>query len=144
MSVLVTGGNGLVGKYLQEIRPEWIYVDSKSYDLTSQKEASLLIVQERPKWVIHLAAKVGGILDNEKFPNDYYEENMLINTNILRACRINGVKNFTGIDSPYEAPDHPEIHLRTALYSPEAAAEQIMSQLREAGMLYPADELSGL
>jgi hypothetical protein len=38
----------------------------------------------------------------------------------------------------------PEIHLRTALYSPEAAAEEILRTLRDAGMLYPADDLSGL
>ena len=51
---------------------------------------------------------------------------------------------FTGIDSPYEAPENPEIHLHTALYSPEQAAEEILNKLRDSGMLYPADELSGL
>jgi bifunctional enzyme CysN/CysC len=63
---------------------------------------------------------------------------------LYKKARRGELQNFTGIDSPYEAPEHPEIHLRTALYSPEAAAEQIMNQLRDAGMLYPADELSGL
>jgi bifunctional enzyme CysN/CysC len=63
---------------------------------------------------------------------------------LYKKARRGELQNFTGIDSPYEAPENPEIHLRTALYSPEAAAEQIMNQLRDAGMLYPADELSGL
>ena len=63
---------------------------------------------------------------------------------LYRKARRGELKNFTGIDSPYEPPEHPEIHLRTALFSPEEAAEQILNQLREAGMLYPADELSGL
>ena len=63
---------------------------------------------------------------------------------LYKKARRGELQNFTGIDSPYEAPEHPEIHLRTALYSPEAAAEEIMNRLREAGMLYPADELSGL
>jgi bifunctional enzyme CysN/CysC len=40
-------------------------------------------------------------------------------------ARRGELKNFTGIDSPYEAPESPELHLRTALYSPEEAAEQI-------------------
>ncbi|MFC4310330.1 sulfate adenylyltransferase subunit CysN [Steroidobacter flavus] len=63
---------------------------------------------------------------------------------LYKKARSGELRNFTGIDSPYEAPEHPEIHLRTALSSPEAAAEEIMNKLREAGMLYPADELSGL
>jgi bifunctional enzyme CysN/CysC len=63
---------------------------------------------------------------------------------LYRKARRGELKNFTGIDSPYEPPETPEIHLRTALYSPEQAAEQILDALREGGMLYPADELSGL
>jgi bifunctional enzyme CysN/CysC len=63
---------------------------------------------------------------------------------LYKKARRGELRNFTGIDSPYEPPEAPEIHLHTALYSPEAAAEQILTQLRDAGMLYPADELSGL
>lgn len=59
-------------------------------------------------------------------------------------ARRGELKNFTGIDSPYEPPEKAEIHLRTALYSPEEAAEQILTTLRDAGMLYPSDDLSGL
>jgi bifunctional enzyme CysN/CysC len=63
---------------------------------------------------------------------------------LYKKARRGELKNFTGIDSPYERPENPEIHLHTALYSPEAAAEQILNRLRDGGMLYPADELSGL
>jgi bifunctional enzyme CysN/CysC len=63
---------------------------------------------------------------------------------LYRKARRGELKNFTGIDSPYEAPESPELHLRTALFSPEQAAEQILTRLRDSGMLYPADELSGL
>jgi bifunctional enzyme CysN/CysC len=63
---------------------------------------------------------------------------------LYRKARRGELKNFTGIDSPYEPPEHPEIHLRTVLQSPEEAAEQILKTLRDGGMLYPADELSGL
>jgi bifunctional enzyme CysN/CysC len=63
---------------------------------------------------------------------------------LYRKARRGELKNFTGIDSPYEAPEHPEIHLRTVLSSPEDAAEQIMKSLRDGGMLHPADELAGL
>ena len=63
---------------------------------------------------------------------------------LYKKARRGELKNFTGIDSPYEPPEHPEIHLRTVLQSPEEAAEQILKTLRDNGMLYPADELSGL
>lgn len=55
-------------------------------------------------------------------------------------ARRGELKNFTGIDSPYEAPEHPEIHLQTVLVSPEEAAEQIMNTLRDGGMLQAPDE----
>jgi bifunctional enzyme CysN/CysC len=63
---------------------------------------------------------------------------------LYKKARRGELKNFTGIDSPYEPPEHPEIHLRTVLQSPEEAAEEILKTLRDGGMLYPADELSGL
>jgi bifunctional enzyme CysN/CysC len=63
---------------------------------------------------------------------------------LYKKARRGELKNFTGIDSPYEPPEHPEIHLQTVFHSPEEAAEQILKTLRDSGMLYPADELSGL
>ncbi|MFL6620406.1 MAG: sulfate adenylyltransferase subunit CysN [Povalibacter sp.] len=63
---------------------------------------------------------------------------------LYKKARRGELQNFTGIDSPYEPPENAEIHLRTALFSPEQAAEQILETLRDAGMLYPADNLSGL
>ncbi len=63
---------------------------------------------------------------------------------LYKKARRGELANFTGIDSPYEPPEHAEIHLRTALFSPEQAAEEILTTLRDAGMLYPADNLSGL
>ncbi|HEU4602554.1 MAG TPA: sulfate adenylyltransferase subunit CysN [Steroidobacteraceae bacterium] len=63
---------------------------------------------------------------------------------LYKKARGGQLKNFTGIDSPYEAPENPEIHLHTALLSPEDAAEQILQTLRQAGMLYPTDELAAL
>jgi len=41
------------------------------------------------------------------------------------------IKNFTGIDSPYEAPENPEIVVRTSDGSPEEIARGIVGSLRE-------------
>ncbi|WP_299811895.1 sulfate adenylyltransferase subunit CysN [uncultured Roseibium sp.] len=45
------------------------------------------------------------------------------------------IKNFTGIDSPYEAPENPEIHIRNVGRDPEEVAEEIITYLREKGFL---------
>ena len=49
---------------------------------------------------------------------------------LYAKAREGKLLNFTGIDSPYEAPTSPDIHLRTELNSPEECAELIMQNLK--------------
>ncbi len=48
---------------------------------------------------------------------------------LYKKARSGELKNFTGIDSPYEAPEQPEIRINTMSTSAEEAAEQIVRQL---------------
>jgi bifunctional enzyme CysN/CysC len=48
---------------------------------------------------------------------------------LYAKARAGELKNFTGIDSPYEAPEAPEIRIDTTQVSPEEAAEQIVKRL---------------
>jgi bifunctional enzyme CysN/CysC len=48
------------------------------------------------------------------------------------------IKNFTGIDSPYEAPENPEIHIRNVGRDPEDIAEEVIGYLRDQGFLSSA------
>lgn len=48
------------------------------------------------------------------------------------------LKNFTGVDDPYEAPENPEVLVRTDLSSPSACVEQIIAVLNEKGLLNAA------
>ena len=105
MKILVTGGNGLVGKHLQDILPEATYISSKDYDLTESYNAHRLMYKERPDVVIHLAARVGGILDNINYPVDYLEQNVLINTNLLKHCHQFNVSKVISILSTCIYPD---------------------------------------
>ena len=105
MKIVVTGGNGLVGKHLQDILPDAIYVSSKDYDLTQSYQAHRLMYKERPDVVIHLAARVGGILDNITNPVDYLEQNILINTNVLKHCHQFNVSKVISILSTCIYPD---------------------------------------
>ncbi|WP_292951509.1 adenylyl-sulfate kinase [Nitrosomonas sp.] len=48
---------------------------------------------------------------------------------LYAKARSGKLKNFTGIDSPYEPPVSPEIHIQTTSLSPQAAVEKILKQL---------------
>ena len=54
---------------------------------------------------------------------------------LYKKARRGEIKNFTGIDSPYEPPEHAEIHLDTTKQTAEQAADAIVEQLRSRGML---------
>jgi bifunctional enzyme CysN/CysC len=48
---------------------------------------------------------------------------------LYKKARAGQLKNFTGIDSPYEPPEKPEVHIDTARMTPEQAAELIVDEL---------------
>ncbi len=57
---------------------------------------------------------------------------------LYAKARRGELKNFTGVDSAYEEPEHPELHLdASGAVSAADAAEQVVDYLREAGILTP-------
>ncbi|PSJ18535.1 sulfate adenylyltransferase subunit CysN [Nitrosomonas supralitoralis] len=54
---------------------------------------------------------------------------------LYKKMRRGELKNFTGIDSPYEAPENPDIHINTTKLSPEQAVDQIVNYLTHIGAL---------
>ena len=48
---------------------------------------------------------------------------------LYKKARAGQLANFTGIDSPYEAPENPEIHIDTTKVSPDEAADLIIERL---------------
>ncbi|MCZ4297355.1 sulfate adenylyltransferase subunit CysN [Henriciella marina] len=54
---------------------------------------------------------------------------------LYKKARAGEIKNFTGIDSPYEAPTDPEIHIDADRLSPEAAADVVIARLEQAGLI---------
>jgi bifunctional enzyme CysN/CysC len=54
---------------------------------------------------------------------------------LYRKARAGELRNFTGIDSPYEAPENPELHVRTGETPAVQAAEQVIAHLRASGMI---------
>ena len=54
---------------------------------------------------------------------------------LYEKARAGTIKNFTGIDSPYEMPEHAEITLKTVEASADALAERILRYLRDTGYI---------
>ncbi len=103
--ILVTGGTGLIGKYLQKEMPNATYVGSSDYNLTKNDQVIKMFQDIKPNIVIHLAALVGGVHHNIEEPVKYFEENVLMNTFVLRESYKFNVKRFTGILSSCIYPD---------------------------------------
>jgi bifunctional enzyme CysN/CysC len=54
---------------------------------------------------------------------------------LYERARRGEIHNFTGIDSPYEPPEAPEIHVDTTTVSPEQAAATILEEFRRRGII---------
>ncbi len=103
--IVVTGGSGQVGKSLQKIIPNATYLSSKDYDLTSEKHVAQMYFDLQPDCVLHLAAKVGGIIDNIGKPAEYFTDNVMMNTMLVDYAYRNKVERFIGILSSCIFPD---------------------------------------
>lgn len=103
--LLVTGGTGQVGKELQTFLPDAVYIGSRDVNLMDQSSVNQYFRLNKFDSVIHLAAKVGGLMDNIQNPAIFYDYNVLINTNVLKSARENGVSRFISILSTCIYPD---------------------------------------
>jgi len=54
---------------------------------------------------------------------------------LYRKARRGELKNFTGIDSPYEPPEQPELRVNTLRMSPEQAADAVVERVRALGLI---------
>lgn len=105
MKVLVTGGTGFVGKNLKLQMPSWVYTSSKDFNLMNIYDCLEMLELHKPDAVVHLAGRVGGIKDNLENPASFYHDNMMMNTNIIHACYLKGIKKFLGSLSTCAFPD---------------------------------------
>lgn len=97
--ILITGAGGFLGKHVSEVFQklagyDLIKVSSGDYDLLNEGETSEMFNDIRPDYVIHLAARSGGIYSNRKEPADYYYKNNIILTQTFHYAFKNGVKKL--------------------------------------------------
>jgi len=95
---LVTGGTGLLGKAVQqELSPElkkhtWVFLGRKAGDIRDPAVCRRLFEQHRPTYVIHLAARVGGLFANMADQIGFFQDNSRMNENLINLCHEFKVK----------------------------------------------------
>ena len=130
--VYVAGHRGLVGSAIvrQLARTGFdnlLLRTSAELDLTRQAEVEEFFARERPSHVFLAAAKVGGILANERAPAEFLQTNLQIQTNVLDASHRFGVEKLLFLGSsciyPRLAPQPiREEHLLTGPLEPSNQA----------------------
>lgn len=98
--VVVTGGDGFLGKHLtakiKEKNPKSIFIPKyPKYDL--RKYEDCLKVAKKADVLIHLAANVGGIGYNREFPATLFDDNILMGTFMMMAAKDVGVKKYVAL-----------------------------------------------
>lgn len=120
INILVTGAQGMLGKSLQEEITktqiqgfQFLYLSRSDCDLKCSSSVKNLFENLRPDIVIHLASSVGGLYENLSHNFEFYTDNLLINTNIVKACSMFGVKRLINILSTCVFPDKVPLPLRS-------------------------------
>lgn len=111
MDIILTGGNGFLGKYvLEELYKRGhkdVYVPrSAQYDLTTNHGIEQLFEIHKPKQVIHLAARVGGIGANMENPGKFFYDNMSMGLNLIENSRKFGIEKFVFVSTVCSYPKH--------------------------------------
>ena len=119
-TVLVTGGTGLVGSAINSIKNvypwyHFVFLDSKKCDLLNFDSTISLFREIQPNYVIHLAACVGGLFKNMSQKVKMLEENLLINTNVLKCSNLVGVERLVACLSTCIFPDRTEYPINESM-----------------------------
>ncbi len=115
--IYVAGHRGLVGsaivRRLQQAGYNNLLLRTRQeLDLRNQANVDLFFDQHQPDFVVLAAARVGGILANDSYPADFISDNLVIETNIIRAAHRTGVKRLLFLGSSCIYPKHAPQPLR--------------------------------
>jgi GDP-L-fucose synthase len=101
--IFIAGQEGMVGqaiyRLLKEKKFHIISCKRTQLDLTSQKNVNKWVKKNRPTIIINAAGKVGGILDNSLYPDEYLYVNIMIGLNLIKASLNYNIKQFINLGS---------------------------------------------
>ncbi len=102
--IYIAGHRGLVGSAIHRALAAQGYTNlllrtRSELDLLNTNAVNNFFAKEKPEYVFLAAAKVGGILANNNYPADFIRDNLIIQTNIIEASRINHVDRLLFLGS---------------------------------------------
>jgi len=102
--IYIAGHNGMVGSAIWRLLISKGYSNlvgrsSKELDLRNQQKVITFFEKEQPKYVFVAAARVGGIIANDKFRAEFLYDNMMIQNNVIHQSYIHGVKKLLYLGS---------------------------------------------
>jgi GDP-L-fucose synthase len=102
--IFLAGHRGLVGGAIRRALaraglPEPIVRTRDELDLSDRAAVDAFLARERPDWVFVAAARVGGILANQRFGADFIRENLEIQTNLIDGAYRAGVRKLLFLGS---------------------------------------------
>ncbi len=102
--IYVAGHKGLVGSAIKKnlISKGFSNIVCRTHDeldLLDQKAVEDFFKEEKPEYVILAAAKVGGIIANNKYRADFIYENLQVQNNVIHQSYLNGVKKLLFLGS---------------------------------------------
>ena len=106
--ILITGSSGFVGLHLYnkllskgckniKVIKRYSLAGTNYNDLRDTPTVKEIFSSCKPDIVFHLAAKVGGLIANDKYKEEFYYDNTLINTNVVHEAYVNNVERFIAI-----------------------------------------------
>lgn len=109
--IYVAGHRGLAGSAIVRHLKKSGYANlilrgREELDLRSQAAVRQFFEVETPEYVILAAAKVGGILANDRYPADFIADNLAIQSNIIEAAHATGVRRLLFLGSSCIYPKH--------------------------------------
>ena len=129
--IYVAGHRGMVGSAIvrrltSEGFENLLLKTSTELDLRNQQEVVAFFAREKPDFVFLAAAKVGGILANNTYRADFLYDNLMIETNIIKASHQFNVKKL--------------LFLGSSCIYPKMAKQPMTENALLSGLLEPTNE----
>ena len=129
--IFIAGHRGMVGSAIfRKLQKEGyfnlVFRTSSELDLRNQQAVTEFFAVEKPEYVFLAAAKVGGILANNRYKADFLYENLAIQMNVIHQSYVNGVKKLMFLGS-------------SCIY-PKLASQPLKEEYLLTGLLEPTNE----
>ena len=104
IKIFITGHKGMVGSSLLRFFKKknfgkLLYASRSTLNLENALKVDNFIKKHKPDVIVNCAGKVGGILANSLYPTEFLNENILIQTNLVKSAYKNNISHFINLGS---------------------------------------------